>query len=176
MNRIIRLSSLLAFVIGVLPNATIAGTSPTVQDDQNTHEAIKIYVEIEAPGTISEAVESQIIGQLQKTKNVSLVDDPDDADHIFHFDIHELRLRSDLLTGYAIVVIWTWRKAVRDIEESFGKEWDQAARDAFAQFASGLSFYLTDEFYICDKDGLKQRLSSIVARIDTEIVKRLPKK
>jgi hypothetical protein len=83
MNRIVRLFSLAAFVIGVLPSATIAGPSSTVQDDRKTHEAIKIYVKIRASDTISEAVENQTIGQLQKTKNVIPVADPDDADHIF---------------------------------------------------------------------------------------------
>jgi hypothetical protein len=74
------------------------------------------------------------------------------------------------------VVIWTLRKGVREIEETFGNEWNQAARDTFAQFVSGLSFYLTDDFYTCGKDGLKQRLTSIVAKIDTEIVNPIPKK
>jgi hypothetical protein len=176
MKRIVYLTSLLAFVLCVLSSASIAGPSHTVQDDQNSHELTKIYVKIEAPETISEAVENQIIGQLQKIKNVSLVDDPDDADHIFRFDIHEIRTRSDLLTGYAIVLIWTWRKGVRELEETFGNEWDQADHDKFTQVMSGMSFYLLDEFYTCAIDGLKQRLTSIVAKIDTKVVNRIPKR
>lgn len=156
-----------AAVIGVLPGVVIAG--PTLQD-RNANEAHKIYVKIEAPETISEAVEHQIIGQLKRTKNVSLVTDPDDADTIFHFNIHEIRMQSDRLIGYAIVFIWTWREGVRNIEKNFGDEWSEEDHDAFAQFVSGLSFYATDEFYTCEVGGLKERLTSMVTRIDTQIV------
>jgi len=55
MTRLVRLFSLLAFAMGALSSTTIAGTSPAVQDGRNSREAIKIYVEIKAPDTISEA-------------------------------------------------------------------------------------------------------------------------
>jgi hypothetical protein len=142
MTRLVCLFSLLAFAMGPLSGTTIAGTSPAVQDGRNSREAIKIYVEIKAPDTISEAVKSQIFGQLGNNKNLSIVPFEDDADHIFHFDIHEIRMRSDELVGYAIVAIWTSRKSIREIEETFGNKWDQLDHDTYAQFESGLSLYL----------------------------------
>jgi hypothetical protein len=178
MTRLVYVFTLLAFAMGALPSAIIAGTSPAVQDGRNSRGAIKIYVEIKAPDTISEAVKSQIFGQLRNNKNVSLLQfDEDDADHIFHFDIHEIRTRSDELTGYAIVAIWTWRKGIREIEETFGKNWDQLDHDTFARFASGLSLYGpgSEAFYICGKNELKQRLTSIVDKIGSYTAYLIPK-
>jgi hypothetical protein len=82
----------------------------------------------------------------------------DDADHIFHFDIHEISMRSDELVGYAIVAIWTSRNSIREIEETFGNKWDQLDYDTYVQFVSGLSLYLpeSEAFYICGKNELKQ--------------------
>jgi hypothetical protein len=70
MTRLVRLFSLLAFAMGALSSTTIAGTSPAVQDGRNSREAINIYVEIKALDTISEAVKSQIFGQLRNNKNL----------------------------------------------------------------------------------------------------------
>jgi hypothetical protein len=80
--------------------------------------------------------------------------------------------------GYAIVAIWTLRKGIREIEETFGKKWDQLDHDTFAQFVSGFSLYLpgSEAFYICGKNELKQRLTSIVDRIGTETAYLIPKK
>jgi hypothetical protein len=135
--------------------------------------SIKVFLEIQAPGGVSESVEAQITSQFEKMSNISLVSDRDTADHIFQFDIHEVRLRSDFLTGYAIVVIWKFRKAVREIATIFGSGWNDEQRTAFDQYIANSSFYGWDAFYTCAPDGLKQRLSKIISDINNRALNKL---
>ena len=133
----------------------------------------KICLEISAPETAAEAVEAQIKSQFDKISYVALVLDPDEADHILRFEVHELRLKSDLLTGYAIVVIWKMRKPLREIEKIFGRDWSEEERNDFRRMISGSTLYGTEAFYTCGRDELKQRLSTVISEIDNKVLRSL---